>query len=325
MSIDYAKRVLLLASVLTKYKLYIMAQYIVIETFGGMENATIVTNPEDGTNRIFDTYEEALKEAEDCQDGIVFPPLDDFSQNRNVVRFEYGVEDVIRTAVNEGQLITPSEAKFAFEWLKNKNENFDDSTISYRIEGTIESQRNWTTSIDKKQMDDFNTIDDFIYFLYWVMKVERLEGGFHWETPFTDYVTHGIIGEGNTDTPVSTELYTTWQAVHRQAILDRLLDTLNSSDDVVVHTLCQMVADTWEHIDDDTAVDVLMGRYITPAPKCKVREDTPADQHPVTEENTPVEYNKNYDYRWIGDQEDTFQIFINGNWEVAQSIDFNFD
>lgn len=234
--------------------------YIVIETHGGLEHAHIVTN-EDGSNKVFPTHEQAQEEADNCHDGIVFPSLDDFTQNRNVVRFEYGVWDVIRVAVSEGKLITLSEAEFAFEWLKNKCDTFDDSTISYRIDGTIEHQRNWTTSIDKKKVDDFNTIDDFIYFLHWVMKIERLEGGFHWQTPFTDYVIHGIIGEGNTDTAVSADLYTPQQAAHRQAILDRLLDTLNSSDDVVVHTLCQMVLDTWEHIDEDDAVDVLMGRY----------------------------------------------------------------
>lgn len=241
-----------------------MAQYIVIETHGGLEHAHIVPN-EDGSNKVFNTYEQAQEEADNCQGGIVFPSIDD--NNPNVVTFQYSVEDVIRIAVSSATLITPSEAHFAFERMRKKCDDFEESTISYRIEEAIESHRDWTTSIDKKQVDDFNTIDDFIYFLYWVMKVERLEGGFHWETPFTDYVTHGIIGEGNTDTPVSTELYTTWQAVHRQAILDRLLDTLNSSDDVVVHTLCQMVLDIWEqeHIDEDTAVDVLMGRYKVPA------------------------------------------------------------
>lgn len=44
--------------------------YIVIEKHGGWEFATIVTN-EDGTNKIFDTVEEAQAEADDCQDGLV--------------------------------------------------------------------------------------------------------------------------------------------------------------------------------------------------------------------------------------------------------------
>lgn len=52
---------------LKKYKL--MA-FIVIETFGGANYATIVTN-EDGENMIFNTREEAQAEADDCQDGIV--------------------------------------------------------------------------------------------------------------------------------------------------------------------------------------------------------------------------------------------------------------
>lgn len=45
-------------------------QYIVIEKHGGWEYAIVVTN-EDGTNKIFDTIEEAQIEANDCQDGIV--------------------------------------------------------------------------------------------------------------------------------------------------------------------------------------------------------------------------------------------------------------
>ena len=45
-------------------------KYIVIETHGGPEFAAIVTN-EDGTNKVFDTLEEAVTETEDCQDGIV--------------------------------------------------------------------------------------------------------------------------------------------------------------------------------------------------------------------------------------------------------------
>lgn len=44
--------------------------FIVIEIFGGAEYASIVTD-EDGDNKIFDTAEEALAEANDCQDGQV--------------------------------------------------------------------------------------------------------------------------------------------------------------------------------------------------------------------------------------------------------------
>lgn len=44
--------------------------YIVIETHGGAEYATIVMN-EDGTNRIFDQKVNAEQEAENCQCGIV--------------------------------------------------------------------------------------------------------------------------------------------------------------------------------------------------------------------------------------------------------------
>lgn len=44
--------------------------FIVIETLGGAEYATIVTDIE-GNNLVFDTREEAEQEAADCQDGLV--------------------------------------------------------------------------------------------------------------------------------------------------------------------------------------------------------------------------------------------------------------
>lgn len=44
--------------------------YVVIEKFGGAEYAAIVTD-EEGNNKVFDTFEEAQAEADDCQDGIV--------------------------------------------------------------------------------------------------------------------------------------------------------------------------------------------------------------------------------------------------------------
>ena len=44
--------------------------YIIIETFGGPEHATIVTDQE-GNNLIFENREAAEAEAADCQDGIV--------------------------------------------------------------------------------------------------------------------------------------------------------------------------------------------------------------------------------------------------------------
>jgi len=51
-------------------KITIMEEYIVIERFGGADYAAIVTN-EDGSNKIFDTYDDALAEANECQDGLV--------------------------------------------------------------------------------------------------------------------------------------------------------------------------------------------------------------------------------------------------------------
>jgi predicted Fe-Mo cluster-binding NifX family protein len=44
--------------------------YIVIETHGGAEYATIVTD-ENGENKVFDVFEEAEKEAEECQEGRI--------------------------------------------------------------------------------------------------------------------------------------------------------------------------------------------------------------------------------------------------------------
>jgi hypothetical protein len=44
--------------------------FIVIEKHGGWEYASIVID-ENGNNKVFDTIEEAQKEADDCQDGIV--------------------------------------------------------------------------------------------------------------------------------------------------------------------------------------------------------------------------------------------------------------
>lgn len=44
--------------------------YIVIETFGGPEYYSIVTD-ESGKNKIFEILAEALLEMQDCQSGIV--------------------------------------------------------------------------------------------------------------------------------------------------------------------------------------------------------------------------------------------------------------
>jgi hypothetical protein len=44
--------------------------YLIIETFGGAEYAIIATDT-DGNNLVFNTYEDAEREAKECQDGIV--------------------------------------------------------------------------------------------------------------------------------------------------------------------------------------------------------------------------------------------------------------
>lgn len=44
--------------------------YIVIELFGGAAYASIVTD-ENGNNQVFETFDEAEKEASDCQNGLI--------------------------------------------------------------------------------------------------------------------------------------------------------------------------------------------------------------------------------------------------------------
>jgi predicted RNase H-like HicB family nuclease len=44
--------------------------YIIIEKHGGAEYAIIVTDT-NGCNLVFETKEEAEKEAADCQDGVI--------------------------------------------------------------------------------------------------------------------------------------------------------------------------------------------------------------------------------------------------------------
>lgn len=44
--------------------------YIIIERHGGPEYAAIVTD-QDGNNQVFDSYEEAQQEVDDCQDSMI--------------------------------------------------------------------------------------------------------------------------------------------------------------------------------------------------------------------------------------------------------------
>lgn len=44
-------------------------RYVVIDDFNGLVN--LVVNPEDGMTKVFDNEEEAIKEAEECQNGKV--------------------------------------------------------------------------------------------------------------------------------------------------------------------------------------------------------------------------------------------------------------
>jgi hypothetical protein len=45
--------------------------YIVIECWPDAEHAEIVSVPETGWNKTFDTREEAQEEVDDCQNGII--------------------------------------------------------------------------------------------------------------------------------------------------------------------------------------------------------------------------------------------------------------
>ena len=55
--------------------------FIVIEKHGGWEYATVISDHL-GISRVFDTLEEAQKEADDCQDGIVVG--DEIIEQKNV-------------------------------------------------------------------------------------------------------------------------------------------------------------------------------------------------------------------------------------------------
>lgn len=44
-------------------------RYVVIDDFNGFVN--LVVNPEDGMTKVFDTFEEAQREAAECQKGLV--------------------------------------------------------------------------------------------------------------------------------------------------------------------------------------------------------------------------------------------------------------
>lgn len=45
-------------------------KYIILETYGGADYAIVVMD-EDGNNKVFDSLEEAKKEASECQSGLV--------------------------------------------------------------------------------------------------------------------------------------------------------------------------------------------------------------------------------------------------------------
>lgn len=97
-----------------------MAQeYIVIETHGGLEYATIVMNEEDGTNKVFNNLKDAITEQSDCQDAIIIST----SVNDDIVNLSketgkisaiitHHYFDEIRTKINNGVMA-------AFEIISN--------------------------------------------------------------------------------------------------------------------------------------------------------------------------------------------------------------
>lgn len=102
-------------------------EYIVIETHGGLEYASIVTD-ESGKNKIFYDYDEALEEAAECQEGVVFP-------SEQVV-CGWSVEDILVRAEDDEVELTKTEAREILDRIMHKADmsvgvNWD--TISYFI------------------------------------------------------------------------------------------------------------------------------------------------------------------------------------------------
>lgn len=98
--------------------------YIVIEKHGGWEYAIIVTD-ENGNNKVFDTYEEAEIEAEDCQDGIIIPS-EGFTK-----------QQMLHTLVCMDQAINPKEYKTSKDLGR---EDFLDAAVSLAAELNLEEE-----------------------------------------------------------------------------------------------------------------------------------------------------------------------------------------
>lgn len=58
---------------------------------------------------------------------------------------------------------------------------------------------------------------------------------------------------------------------------------------------------------------------------CRIRRDIIENGERVKIERAFIGTNKEYIYRWTGRGGSVFQVWYKGNWNTADSIDFEFD
>lgn len=111
--------------------------YLVIETFGGLENAAIVTD-QDGNNKVFHTKEDAQKEADECQNGLVV--------SEYPIEYTVGgwcVDDILMQAAEDEVELTEEQARGVLDMLLNKADisvGISLETISQFIEMYLEDE-----------------------------------------------------------------------------------------------------------------------------------------------------------------------------------------
>ena len=57
---------------------------------------------------------------------------------------------------------------------------------------------------------------------------------------------------------------------------------------------------------------------------CKIRRDLVKDKISVPIGSFYVSSDKEFEYKWEGEDEDEFYILLDGIWQEAESIDFDF-